>query len=123
MATLATVGNSEIKVTKMNVATITGIVALITAVVPVVNAAIGGLVSRFQQQSTTAVELAKLDQERRKLSIDLHRIALADPDPMQRMLSVRYLVAAGLVPREANGLKDLTAEQIPRWPAASGTTP
>jgi hypothetical protein len=117
MPMLARVENNEIQVSGW---TVTGIVALLGLVAPIVTAVSGGIVSQKQQQSSVMLESVKLDQERRKVSVDLYQKALAYPDAKQRELSVRFLIAAGLVEDRENKLAALKPGDIPHWPVASG---
>lgn len=117
---VATIDDKPVKV---GGGTIAAIVALLGFVAPITSAVATSCVNVRQQESTAALETAKLAQERWKAAVELYRVVLAHPDATQRQRSVRFLIAAGLVDDDDSALAGLTPDQIPQWPAAPLPTP
>lgn len=98
------------------------LLALVGLVPTVGNMAADAWLKPWADRATIAANRETMEMNRQKAAIELYRYVLADPDSTQRHKMIRFLVAAKLVgPNPA--LEALSADQIPQWPAAAGTSP
>lgn len=112
MLKIAEVRNGEVRMT--GTATV-GIVALLGVLMPAVTSGVTAYVTLHQQESTTALEEAQLEEARRQAAAKLLREVLVQPDPQQREVFLRFLLAAGLID-PSSVLDTLTGDRIPVWP-------
>jgi hypothetical protein len=110
---LGTVDKGKVEVSGKAVSVFVAIVAIVPALV---TACTESLVKPLAQKSTSMIETAKLDLERRKAAVELYRKALANPDASQRQQLVRFLIDTKLIDDEANVIAGRPPEQIPHWP-------
>lgn len=112
-------GKTEVEVPNHIVAIMIAIIAIVPAAV---TAGTEALVKPLAQQSTTALENAKLDLERRKASADLLRSALAVEDVGKRHDLVQFLYTARLVDGN-DTVSGASEDKIPHWPPVPKTSP
>lgn len=114
---IATVG-ADGKIT-LTVSAIAILVAIIGIVPGLVTAGIEAFVKPRAQASAIAVETAKTELERRNAAIALYQSALANPEPAQRQLLLRFLVNVRVLDDDGT-IMGMPVDQIPHWPAPAG---
>ena len=121
--TLAKIEGGEVKVNgRAASAAVVVIAAIIAIIPPTVNSVLDMAFKSRTQPSTIALERAKLDLERRKVSAELYREALVSTDAAQRHRMLHFLIMANLLD-ENNNVSEMPPEEIPHWPAPSTSSP
>ena len=108
----AAVGQTQIEVPNRTIAILTAIIAIVPAAT---TALTGAFLTTPTQQSSAAMESAKLGLESRKESAELLRSAMAVEDPGKRSALVHFLYTAKLVDQNES-VVGLAAGTIPQWP-------
>lgn len=116
MPKIADVENGEVRMTVWATA---AVVALLGALMPAVTAGVTAYVTVRQLESTTALEEARLEEARRLAVETLLSEVLVQPDPQQREIVLRFLLAAGLIDDPNSVLDTLSGDRIPVWPTVA----
>ena len=119
MPKIATVEDGEVKIGKV---VVIALVALIGVLPPLLNFGLDRLLKPAAQESAIAMEAEKFDLERDLATIDLCRLALADPDTAKRRDMLRFLVTANLLNSDVEA-ETLLRGVVPQWPPETEALP